>query len=237
MIEKPKRDIEVITGELQTALKREATDVIAIGDLLLEAKEQLKHGKWLPWLKSNFGSSDSTAQNYMNAARLAIKYPTVGNLKLKPTALYFLGLNLVSTPSDEIKAIFKVAKTEWIDQERACEIIESIHARRRGTEPRAEVEEQQCAVDEAEAILDGPPPELPPPEEGTPVDPNLQLFDATVEALAKLYTKPIATFATTKHDPKRLRDIAGFLEMVGKAVEQRKTGIVSEPPTKDESSR
>jgi hypothetical protein len=163
MTQKPKRDIKVITGELQTALECEATNVITIGDLLLEAKDQLGHGEWLPWLKSNFGSSESTAQNYMNAARLAAKYPTVGDLRLRPTALYYLGSNLESIPSDEIKAIFKAAKTEWIDHKRAWEIIELIHVRRLGTEQQVEVEEQQCAAaDEAEAILDGPPPELPP---------------------------------------------------------------------------
>jgi hypothetical protein len=225
MTTKPKRDIKVITGELRTALKCEAINVIVIGDLLLEAKDQdqLGHGKWLPWLKSNFGSSESTAQNYMNAARLAAKYPTVGDLKLRPTALYYLGSNLESIPSDEIKAIFKAAKTEWIDHKRAWEIIELIHVRRRGTERQAEVEEQQCAAAEAEAILDGPPPELPPPDQGPPVDPTLVLFDQAVETLAKLYTKPTATFAATKHDPVMLRDIAEFLEMVGERISEKET--------------
>ena len=54
---KKKRDIKIIASELQIALKREATDVVAIGGLLLEAKEALDHGKWLRWLEKNFGGS------------------------------------------------------------------------------------------------------------------------------------------------------------------------------------
>jgi hypothetical protein len=90
MIEKVRRDINVIVGELQTALKCETADIIAIGDLLLEAQEQVEHGGWLTWLKTNFGSSIRTAQNYMNAARFASKNATVAHLKLRPSALYFL---------------------------------------------------------------------------------------------------------------------------------------------------
>jgi hypothetical protein len=34
--------------------KREAADVIAIGKLLNEAKDQLpEHGEWLPWLRDS----------------------------------------------------------------------------------------------------------------------------------------------------------------------------------------
>ena len=91
MIEKVGRDIKVIVSDLQIALKRETADIIAIGDLLLEAQEQVEHGDWLTWLKRNFGSSIRTARNYMNAARFASKYATVAHLKLRPSALYFLG--------------------------------------------------------------------------------------------------------------------------------------------------
>ena len=130
MIEKVRRDINVITSDLQTALQHEAANIVDIGNLLLEAKEQLAHGRWLPWLKKNFGSSDSTAQNYMNAARFIIKYPTVGYLNLRPMALYFLGANLDSIQLDEIKAILKASETELVDQARAVEIINSIHEER-----------------------------------------------------------------------------------------------------------
>ena len=91
MIQKVGRDINVIANELKIALKRETTDIVVIGDLLMEAQEQIEHGEWLTWLKSNFGSSIRTAQNYMEAARFASKYAPVAHLKLRPSALYFLG--------------------------------------------------------------------------------------------------------------------------------------------------
>jgi hypothetical protein len=39
------------------------------GDLLIEAKAQLKHGEWLPWLAANFEMTPQTANGYMRAAR------------------------------------------------------------------------------------------------------------------------------------------------------------------------
>ena len=40
------------------------------GDLLIEAKAQAKHGKWLPWLKQHCPAvSPRTAQGYMRVAR------------------------------------------------------------------------------------------------------------------------------------------------------------------------
>ena len=55
---KKRRAIAQIADDLAAALKRESADIIAIGGLLIEAKDSLDHGKWLPWLKTNFGSSD-----------------------------------------------------------------------------------------------------------------------------------------------------------------------------------
>lgn len=51
-----------------TALKTSLTHAMAAGDILIEAKAQLKHGQWLPWLKSA-GLSERTAQRYIRLAR------------------------------------------------------------------------------------------------------------------------------------------------------------------------
>ena len=42
---------------------------MAAGDLLIEAKAQIPHGGWLPWLEVNVEISDRTAQVYMRAAK------------------------------------------------------------------------------------------------------------------------------------------------------------------------
>jgi hypothetical protein len=40
------------------------------GDKLIEAKEQVAHGYWGPWLRKNFDRSDDQARKYMRLARL-----------------------------------------------------------------------------------------------------------------------------------------------------------------------
>jgi hypothetical protein len=42
---------------------------IAAGELLIEAKEQVAHGEWLPWLEKHCELSGRTAQAYMRLAR------------------------------------------------------------------------------------------------------------------------------------------------------------------------
>lgn len=39
------------------------------GQLLIEAKAQLKHGEWMPWVEANCAFSQSTANAYMQVAR------------------------------------------------------------------------------------------------------------------------------------------------------------------------
>src|SRR6202044_2192582 len=53
----------------KAAVKRGVEHVIAAGELLIEAKAQLKHGEWLPWLEEHCGLSDRTARRYMRVAR------------------------------------------------------------------------------------------------------------------------------------------------------------------------
>ena len=46
------------------------------GELLLQAKEQCRHGEWLPWLKANCPSiAERTAQAYMRLARYCLQDP------------------------------------------------------------------------------------------------------------------------------------------------------------------
>ena len=42
---------------------------ITAGEALIEAKAQLAHGAWLPWLAANFDGHENTAGNYMRLAR------------------------------------------------------------------------------------------------------------------------------------------------------------------------
>ena len=89
------RTIETITDEILDAQRRGGEAILTIGRCLIEAKEMLPHGEWLPWLAENVGYSQKTAQNFM---RLAREFSN-------PQALADLGatkaLKLLALPADE----------------------------------------------------------------------------------------------------------------------------------------
>jgi hypothetical protein len=72
------------------ALQRGVEHAMAAGDLLLEAKAQLKHGLWLPWLAEHCQMSERTAQLYMrvakNRATIEAKAQRVADLTLNQAA-------------------------------------------------------------------------------------------------------------------------------------------------------
>src|SRR5438477_13195410 len=59
---------------------------IEAGNLLLQVKESLGHGRWLPWVETHCVFSERTAQRYTLIARgrkkLEGKYDTVADLSL-----------------------------------------------------------------------------------------------------------------------------------------------------------
>jgi hypothetical protein len=223
------RDLDHITRDLHAALKREGSNVTAIGTLLTEAQEQLRHGEWLVWLGENFGGSISTAANYIDARRFVKKFPSVGSLKLRPTALYLLGHDLAS-PSGlydrkAIKEILRAAETEWISSERAYEIATSL----RKPKPqesieglKAEMAAETTAQSEIDDILEGAPPELPAAPEATIQDVILPPFNQAIKTLGILQTKPLEKFLGTEHAPGDIRAIGDFLRAVADAIEQRR---------------
>jgi hypothetical protein len=227
---KQPRDIGIIAAELHIAVQRDAANVVAIGALLLEAKE-VEHGDWLPWLAANFGGTARTAQNYMNAARFGARYEPGSHLKLRRKALSWLGANMDDCPRTVIDAILKIAETEWVDEECCAAKLneyeweetlrrwrEEAQAERHGdyaaqmARRREEHLREQAEIDD---ILDGPPPGLTPPPLVV-TDVLLPPFDAAVASLAKLYTKSPAKFVGTTHTPERLQAIAEFLQAVAR---------------------
>ena len=54
---------------VSTALKESVRHAIAAGELLIEAKNQVPHGGWLPWLQEHCTMSERTAQLYMRVAK------------------------------------------------------------------------------------------------------------------------------------------------------------------------
>lgn len=63
------RPIEIITAEIQVLKAQVGGGLIEIGNRLLEAKAQLSHGEWLPWLEEKVEFSVSQAQRFMRLAK------------------------------------------------------------------------------------------------------------------------------------------------------------------------
>ena len=89
------RSIEAITQEILTCKVRAGEAILQIGRCLIEAKELLPHGEWLPWLNERVEFTERQAQRFM---RLAKEYSN-------PTALSDLGatkaLALLALPAEE----------------------------------------------------------------------------------------------------------------------------------------
>ena len=66
----PPRGLEVISAGIAQCQKGYETSFLKIGQLLLEAKDQVgKHGEWLKWLRDNVDFSICTAQRLMRVAK------------------------------------------------------------------------------------------------------------------------------------------------------------------------
>jgi Protein of unknown function (DUF3102) len=72
------------------AMRRGVEHAMAAGTLLIEAKAQLDHGQWLPWLAEHCAMSERTAQLYMRLAKrrpeLEAKAQCIADLTIQDAA-------------------------------------------------------------------------------------------------------------------------------------------------------
>jgi Protein of unknown function (DUF3102) len=99
--------------EIRRLGKQVVSDVIEIGRLLVESKELVGHGDWLPWLSREFQWSDTTAERFMRVHKLSLKNGNLPNLDIPLSGLYLLAAP--STP--------EVAKLEVTSRAEAGEPI------------------------------------------------------------------------------------------------------------------
>lgn len=76
----PERDLEIIEGEIHFYIRQGITAAIEIGERLIEAKAQLKHGEWLPWLREKIGIPERSASRFMQLARECPKSAKLADL-------------------------------------------------------------------------------------------------------------------------------------------------------------
>ena len=156
------RPIEVITAEIWAYKQQAGYAILEIGRRLNEAKEQLTHGEWLPWLKEKVEFSEVTAQRFMRLAREYTNPSTVTDLGASK-ALTLLALPASErdeflaekhTVHGEEKTPFEMSNTEL-----ATVIKEREEARRRAEDAEKaladQLEEQQAVYDTDIANLQG----------------------------------------------------------------------------------
>lgn len=87
--------------EIRKLIKRSAEDIVMIGIHLDQAKERLGHGKFMPWVQSEFAMSQFTAVKFMRVASLYAKFQL--SLNLPASVLYELAAP--STPEVVIEQV------------------------------------------------------------------------------------------------------------------------------------
>jgi hypothetical protein len=178
MSKKPKavaRPLDVITREIGVALQCETTNIIKLGNLLIEAKAQVDWGAWLKWLENNFDLTDRTARNYMKAAEYAAQIGNgVSDLNVSPVVLYALAAG--SYDPEVTASILKLAKKRRVDQNLAATMVLAKTLKKDEgpddglSKNERRLLEQEKLRKEAEAILDNPPPDVPPAPEPVPLE-------------------------------------------------------------------
>lgn len=89
------RTIDTVTGEILRLKQDVGNAILDIGRRLIEAKELLPHGEWLPWLTERVQFSERTAQNFMRLAREWSDPQTLADIGTKKAIM------LLSIPADE----------------------------------------------------------------------------------------------------------------------------------------
>jgi hypothetical protein len=99
-LEELARRINVEHQECGRLLQAGLHHAMNAGKLLLEAKERVGHGGWLPWLKANVPFSERTARGYMRVAREVPKLGE-GNRQRVADLSYRKALKALAEPGDE----------------------------------------------------------------------------------------------------------------------------------------
>jgi hypothetical protein len=140
---------------------------------------------------------------------------------LSPTVLYELAGG--DYDEQEEKAILAASRKGRVDQTCAEEICNKLASQPGDANPANEADDDgeaeavaAAAEDpEIKAILDGPPPEVPPaPAFTTPPNTALITFDHAVSSLKAVLTKLPAQFTGTAHSADDLEKVEAFIRAV-----------------------
>ena len=131
-VQSAQRTIETITSEILDLKKQAGKALLGIGQRLIEAKETLPHGEWLPWLTERVEFSERTAQYYMQLAREWTNPQSIADLGATKA------FKLLALPAEEREAF--IQERNVVDMS-ARELAQAIKER----------DEARMAVKQAEA--------------------------------------------------------------------------------------
>jgi hypothetical protein len=113
-------EIRKAHADVQESAKTAAQRAIDAGNLLIEAKELVRHGEWLPWLRENCALAERTAQLYMKIAKSGLESAMVADLGLQGAAEaivfhidYWSELSEPELIEWRVFALFLVRKEGW----------------------------------------------------------------------------------------------------------------------------
>ena len=147
------KPLDLITEEILFYKRQAGGAIIEIGKRLLEAKAQLCHGEWLPWLREKVEFSEVTAQRFM---RIAKEYG-------KPSLVTDLGaskaLALLALPESERESF--AAQTHTVDgvektasEMTTKELKEAIQARDQALREAQEADARARSAEESRAKME-----------------------------------------------------------------------------------
>jgi hypothetical protein len=162
--------------------------------------------------------STKIVERVLDAARAAQRHINESDVKeiarVGANAAILRGIEADQKAESEAARLLSLAKADGFETVDAWEVARDADrvAARQAQEAKAERERA-----EAEAILDGGPPDLPPASEpvlASPAASHVATFERAVRMLREIETKPLRTFATANVSRDVLRQIARFLDAV-----------------------
>src|ERR1700758_4398248 len=103
--------IKAEQAAIEASFRRGVEHAIIADELLIKAKDQLPHGKWLPWLQKHTGLIPRSAQYYMKLAKRRAEVEANTNLNSHSTitevlsALSAPALTISAQKTDEAKKV------------------------------------------------------------------------------------------------------------------------------------
>lgn len=180
------RDIDVITEEINFYKQQAGMAILEIGKRLVEAKAQLSHGEWLPWLEKKVEFSERSAQQYIRLWKEYGKSATVADLGVRK-ALVLLALpeNERDSFAGETHAVDGAEKTaaEMTVKELEKAVAERNAARQEAEQAKADLYAAREAAREARDHVEALQGELEALK-NRPTEVAIEQKDATEEQLA-----------------------------------------------------